>query len=117
MNLVPVNLKRLEFNCPSTVYKWIHNSFARLQNKFPDGLIPGVANGDGNCLFNSTARLLSLDECMAPLIRLGSVLLAVDHYDHLFDVVCTFTAFLYGLIYKVSGAYYRLRGLKLLVGG
>ena len=52
-----------------------------MRGKIPQGFIIGKSTGDGNCLYNSVSILLSGNELDADLLRLSSVINAVDHFS------------------------------------
>lgn len=54
---------------------------ASVKGKIPQGFIIGKSTGNGNCLYNSVSILLSGNEFDADLLRLSSVINAVDHFS------------------------------------
>ena len=59
---------------------------SKLKN-LPAGMQPIVSTGDGDCLFNSVGIALYGTEEMAPVLRLGSILAAIDHVQHFVEDV------------------------------
>ena len=53
----------------------------KLKN-LPAGMQPIVSTGDDDCQFNSVGIALYGREEMAPVLRLGSKLAAIDHVQH-----------------------------------
>lgn len=52
-----------------------------MKGKIPQGFVIGKCTGNGNCLYNSVSILLSGHELDADLLRLSSVINAVDHFN------------------------------------
>lgn len=53
-----------------------------MKGKIPQGFLIGKSSGNGNCLYNSVSVLLFGDEIEADLLRLSSVVHAVEDFDH-----------------------------------
>lgn len=62
-----------------------------MRGKIPQGLIIGKSTGDGNCLYNSVSILLTGEEMDADLLRLSSVVHAVDNFCLYLTKVSTIT--------------------------
>ncbi|XP_065068083.1 uncharacterized protein LOC135693500 isoform X1 [Rhopilema esculentum] len=50
--------------------------------EYPKGMIPVLATGIGDCLFNSVGKLLFGTEAVTPILRLLFITGAIGHVDH-----------------------------------
>lgn len=61
-----------------------------LAKRIPLGMHLLHSTMDGNCLFTSASVALIGDTSLGALFRLCSVSFAVEHFDHLLDMVCCY---------------------------
>lgn len=62
-----------------------------VKGKIPQRFVIGKSTGDGNCLYNSVSILLFGEETKAELLRLSSVIHAIDHFGLYLKKVAIYT--------------------------